>query len=115
MSYREQLNWGKDNFVMDLSLAHPWDIVASKVVSPRTERDISLGVDTSIDIRHIFAVYKKEQNNLDFWRRTISRGRSLCTEKAFKARFLALLRAAPALGYDDLEISEVTHQMLGVS
>ena len=115
MSYREQMSWGKENFVIALYLAHPWDIVASKVVSPRTERDISLGVDTSIDIRHIFAVYKKEKNNPDFWRRIISRARSLCTEGAFKPRFLALLKAAPALGYDDLEISEVTHQMLGVS
>jgi hypothetical protein len=115
MSYEEQMSMGDHKFEIALYLAHPWDIVASKVVSPRTERDISLGVDTSIDVRHIFAVYKKEKNNPNFWHRIISRARSLCPDGAFKTRFLALLRAAPALGYDDLEISEVTRHMLGVS
>jgi hypothetical protein len=114
-SYEEHMKLGESDFEIALYLAHPWDIIASKIVSPRTERDISLGVDTSIDVRHIFAVYKKEHNNPDFWRRIISRAQSLCTEQEFKTRFLALLRAASTLGYDDLEISEVAHQMLGVS
>ena len=114
MSYEEQMRLGESDFEIALYLAHPWDIIASKVVSPRTERDISLGVDTSIDVRHIFAVYKTVQNNPDFWRRIISRAGSLCTEQEFKTRFLALLRAAPALGYDDVKVSALAHQMLGV-
>jgi protein associated with RNAse G/E len=113
--YEQVMRLNEIEFEISLYLAHPWDIIASKVVSPRTERDISLGVDTSIDVRHIFAVYRQEKNNLDFWQRAISRAQFFCDERVFKAKFLGLLRAAPALGYDDLEVSPVAQQMLGAS
>lgn len=115
VSYERKIRLNEGDFHISLYLAHPWDIIASKIVSPRTERDISLGVDTSIDVRHIFAVYKKEHNNVDFWQRIISRAQFFCTERAFKAKCLELLRAAPALGYDDLEISSLVRQSLGAS
>ncbi|KPK64051.1 hypothetical protein AMJ83_04345 [candidate division WOR_3 bacterium SM23_42] len=115
MSYEQPMKLHETDFEISLYLAHPWDIIVSKIVSPRTERDISLGVDTSIDVRHIYAVYNKEKNNLDFWQRIITRAQFLCEERAFKARFLELLRAAPALGYDDLGISPIGQQTLGAS
>jgi hypothetical protein len=115
MSYEQLMKLHETDFKISLYLAHPWDIIVSKIVSPRTERDISLGVDTSIDIRHIYAVYNKEKNNLDFWQRIISRAQFLCGEQVFKVRFLELLRAAPVLGYDDLGISPVGQQTLGAS
>lgn len=115
MSYDQQVRLAESDFSISLWLAHPWDIIASKIVSPRTQRDISLGVDTSIDVRHIFAVYKKEQNNLDFWQRIISRAQFFCTDRVFKARFLELLRAAPDLGYCDVDISRLAQQTLETS
>jgi protein associated with RNAse G/E len=115
MPYERTMKIGEIDFEISLYLAHPWDIIVSKVVSPRTVRDISLGVDTSIDVRHIFTVYKKEKNNLDFWRRAISRAQFFCDKRTFKAKFLELLTAAPALGYDELDISPIAQQMLGAS
>jgi hypothetical protein len=81
-------------------------------VSPRTARDISLQVDTSIDIRHIFAVYSIEKNNTQFWKYIISRGSWFGPEEIFKEKFLELLRAARNLGYEDLGISPVAMEML---
>lgn len=115
MCYERRMRINEIDLDLSLYLAHPWDIIVSKVVSPRTVRDISLGVDTSIDVRHIFAVYKKEENNLDFWQRVISRAQFFCDQRVFKTKFLELLRAASALGYDDLKISPIAQQMLGAS
>ncbi len=115
VSYEQVMRLNEIDFEISLYLAHPWDIIVSKIISPRTERDISLGVDTSIDVRHIFAVYRSEKNNLDFWQHTISRAQFFCDERVFKAKFLGLLRAAPALGYDDLAISPVAQQTLEAS
>lgn len=97
---------------ISLYLARPWDIITSKIVSPRTARDISLGVDTSIDIRHIFAVYNIEKNNTQFWQHVVSRGSWFCPEDAFRKKFLQLLKAAHELGYADLEISPIALEML---
>ena len=102
---------GRD-YCISLYLAQPWDIIASKIVSPRTARDITLGVDTSIDIRHIFAVYNVEKNNTQFWQHIISRGSWFCPEDVFRKKFLELLRAAHQLGYTDLEVSPVALEIL---
>lgn len=113
--YERIMRLNEIDFEISLYLTHPWDIIVSKIVSPRTERDITLGVDTSIDLRHIFAVYTKEKHNPDFWQHALSRARSFCEERVFKAKFLALLRAAPALGYNELAISPLAQQTLGDS
>ncbi len=112
MPYTESLKEDDTHYEISLYLAHPWDIIVEKVVSPRAERDIELKIDTSIDIRHIFAVYKKEKNNMQFWRYIFEKTELLCTEQKFKAQFLKILSAATDLGYNDLEISATSLQML---
>ena len=103
--YEQLVKLNETDFRISLYLAHPWDIIVSKIVSPRTERDIALRADTSIDIRHIFAVYKKERDNVKFWRRMISRAQFFCAESVFKEKILGLLKVAPELGYDDVIVS----------
>ncbi|UCG31204.1 MAG: hypothetical protein JSV53_04805 [candidate division WOR-3 bacterium] len=111
-SFNERIAWNGSNYDISLFLAHPWDIIASKVLSPRTTRDISLRVDTSIDIRHIFAVYKVEKDNMNFWRHVVSRGSWFCPKDVFRKKFLELLRVAHELGYENLEISPLAMEML---
>jgi len=113
--FNQRIDWQGSPYDISLCLAKPWDIITNKVVSPRTARDISLRVDTSIDIRHVFAVYNVEKNNADFWNYVVSRGSWFYTEVIFKSKFLTLLKAASDLGYDDLEISPVAMEMLSAS
>lgn len=113
--YHHVATWQDMNFKIHLFQAHPWDIIVSKVVSPRAVRDIALRVDMSIDIRHVFATYQVEKDNRDFWQHITARARDLCEVSVFKRRFLELLEAAPELGYQDIEISPTAMQMLGES
>lgn len=113
--YSQRITWQNSPYDISLCLAKPWDIITNKIVSPRTARDISLRVDTSIDIRHIFAVYNIEKDNAHFWKYVLSRGSWFCPEATFKDKFLELLRAARDLGYEDLEISPIAMEMLSGS
>ena len=74
--------------------------------------EIDLKVDTSVDIRHIFAVYKKEKNNALFWNHILKKARLLENERDFKRKFLEILQSAQELGYEDLEISPDTLTIL---
>jgi hypothetical protein len=108
------MKWKGTAYEISLYMAHPWDIIVDKIISPRTERDISLRVDTSIDIRHIFAIYRFEKDNNAFWRHVTTRARFFCPMPVFKKKFLDLIRKAHELGYEDIKISSTTAQALGI-
>jgi len=110
--FHQVVDWQDINLEILLFQAHPWDIIVSKIVSPRAVRDIALRVDMSIDIRHIFATYQVEKDNVDFWQHITSRAQFFCGVPAFKRRFLELLETAPELGYQDIEISPTATQAL---
>ncbi len=112
MSYKGSITVDHTNFKMCLYMAHPWDIIVEKVISPRTARDVELQIDTSIDLRHIFAVYTSEKTNLEFWHYIFEKTKSLCSEHDFKAKFLKIISSATELGYSDLEISSDSIKLL---
>jgi hypothetical protein len=93
------------NFQIDLYIAHTWDIIVEKIFSPRTERDIQLKIDASVDIRHIFVVYDREKDNTEFWVSVLKKAKLLGGKKEFKAKLLNILLSAEELGYRDLEIT----------
>ncbi len=103
--YTESIKLDNARFEICLYMAHSWDIITEKVISPRTARDVELKIDTSVDIRHIFAVYQKEKTNEKFWHYILEKAKLLCDEREFKAKFLKILSSAKDLGYSDLEIS----------
>jgi hypothetical protein len=112
--FHSLMKWKGADYEISLYLAHPWDIIVNKVISPRTERDISLCVDMSIDVRHIFAVYRFENDNNAFWQHVTTRARFFCPTSVFKGKFLELLRKARELGYEDIKISSTAVHALEV-
>ncbi len=112
MLYTESILLDNTSFEIYLYIAHPWDIITEKVVSPRTSRDVELAIDTSVDIRHIFAVYKKEKNNREFWQYLFKKTKLLCSEDDFKKAFLRILSSATELGYGDVDISPDSIKLL---
>jgi hypothetical protein len=110
--FHQMVLWQEIQSEIVLYQAHPWDIIVTKIVSPRAIRDLSLRVDMSIDIRHIFATYELEKDNPLFWQHITSRAQFFCSLTVFKRRFLELLMAAHELGYEDLEISPTAAQEL---
>lgn len=112
MSYKESITLGDTSFEICLYMAHPWDIIVEKVISPRTTRDVELLVDTSVDLRHIFAVYTNEKTNMQFWDYIFEKTKLLCSERDFKAKFLKIISSATELGYGDLEISADSIKLL---
>ena len=112
MPYTETITVHNTNFIICLYMAHPWDIIVEKVISPRTTRDVELQIDTSIDLRHIFAVYTSEKTNLEFWHYIFEKAKLLCSEHEFKAKFLKILSSATELGYGHIEISSDSIKLL---
>lgn len=110
--YTESITVGSTSFQICLYMAHPWDIITEKVISPRTARDVELKIDTSVDLRHIFAIYTSEKTNMEFWHYIFEKTRSLCSEHEFKIKFLKILSSATELGYRDLEISPDSIKLL---
>lgn len=106
--YKASIKTGNENFLINLYIAHPWDIVAEKVISPRTDRDIVLKIDMSVDIRHIFAIYKQEKDNRDFWHYILEKAKLLKGNQEFKTKFLKILSCAKELGYTNLKISPLS-------
>lgn len=103
--YRESVKMDNGNFQIDLYIAHAWDIIVEKIFSPRTERDIQLKIDASVDIRHIFVVYDREKHNTEFWFSVLKKAKLLGGKKEFKAKLLNILLSAEELGYRGLEIT----------
>lgn len=96
-----------------LFTAHPWDIIVEKILSPRTARDLELGVDTSIDIRHIMAVFKKEGANQQFWDHILTRAPRIGDINTFRSTFWRIISLSPQLGYTDIMIPDIAATMLG--
>ena len=71
-------------------------------------------VDTSVDLRHIVAVYVQEKNNNDFWKYAFKKAKLLKGEEAFKIKFLRILDELPDFGYDDIEVSAKSREILRI-
>jgi hypothetical protein len=110
--YNEKININDDYYQIALYMAHPWDIIVEKVFSPRTARDLELKIDTSVDLRHIVAVYNREKDNLDFWKHAFKKAELLDSEGAFKSKFLQILDMLPDFGYGATEISKKSREVL---
>lgn len=104
--HTEHITSDNHNFDISLLVAHPWDIVIEKVVSPRTQKDVERAVDMSIDIRHIFAVCEKEKENRTFWQYLFENAHFLCDESTFRKKFVRILMSAAELGYPHIEIPD---------
>ncbi len=105
-----ELKEGK--FPVELYIAHAYDIFVEKVLSPRLEKDIDLKVDMSVDIRHIYIIYSKEIENQNFWEYVQQRIERLNREREFKDKLLTILRIAPEIGYQNIEIPESVLKIL---
>lgn len=110
--YIQKIKLNSEIYYIHLYIAHPWDVITEKVLSPRTEKDLSLKIDMSVDIRHIFAVYRKEKDNIQFWNHILKRADFLQKRKKFTENFLSLLSHANELGYSDLEITPLSMEIL---
>jgi len=104
--HTERVTCDDKHFNISLLTAHPWDIVIEKVISPRTQRDLERAVDTSVDIRHIFAVCEIEKENRKFWKYLFENAHYLCDERVFRKKLLQILSSADELGYPRIEIPD---------
>lgn len=69
-------------------------------------------VDMSVDLRHIYIIYSKELMNENFWEYVQQKIKRLNREKEFKDKLLTILRLAPEVGYQDVEIPEFILKIL---
>jgi hypothetical protein len=110
--YKEKIQLANNSYNIELYIAHPWDIIVEKIFSPRTARDLELKVDTSVDLRHIVAVYVQEKNNVEFWEYAFKKAELLQGEATFKATFLKILDELSEFGYCDIEVTDKSLDIL---
>lgn len=104
--YTTTIELKEGKFPIELYIAHAYDIFVEKVLSPRLEKDIDLKVDMSVDIRHIYIIYSKEVMNCHFWEYVQGKIKRINREKEFKEKLFKILRLAPELGYENIEIPD---------
>ncbi len=110
--YRDTIKLDNESFEISLFLAHPWDIFLEKATSPRTEREIELKIDMSVDIRHIFLIYQKEKERAEFWDRIVTKARRFQLERQFKRNLLRIFELKDELGYGDMPTSPFAMEQL---
>jgi hypothetical protein len=110
--FEQTVNLNDKTYCIHLYVAHPWDIIVEKIISPRTENELKLKIDLSVDIRHIFAVYQQEKDNIRFWEHAFQKARYLNKERECKKNFLNLLSLVHELGYNTIEISPFSLDIL---
>ncbi len=110
--FTQSFKFENESFNISLYLAHPWDIFIEKVISPRAEKEIDLKIDLSVDIRHIFAIYLKEKENIEFWQHILKKIKAFNCETQFKGQLVKLFAIKGEIGYGDIEISPLSVQML---
>jgi hypothetical protein len=110
--YEQSVTLNGRAYGIHLCIAHPWDIIAEKIISPRMENELELRIDLSVDIRHIFAVYQQEKDNIQFWKHIFQKARYLHKERECKKNFLNLLSLTHELGYNTIVISPFSLEVL---
>jgi hypothetical protein len=110
--YKQSITLNDRAYRIHLCIAHPWDIIAEKIISPRLENELKLKIDLSVDIRHIFAVYEQEKDNIQFWEHVFQKARYVHRERECKENFLNLLSIAHELGYNTMTISPFSLEIL---
>lgn len=110
--YKQSVTLNDRVYNIHLYVAHPWDIIAEKIISPRMENELKLKIDLSVDIRHILAVYQQEKNNTQFWKYLFQTAHYFDKEVECKKIFLNLLSIAHELGYTTIEISPFSLDIL---
>ncbi len=100
------------SYPLSLHLAHPWDVIVEKILSPRTKKEVELRVDMSVDLRHIFVVYSREQNNPAFWEHVFRKSAYLGQTDILKSRLRTILTTAPEFGYIDITVSPLAGKYL---
>ena len=111
--HRDTIKLDNESFQISLFLAHPWDIFLEKATSPRTEKEIELKIDMSVDIRHIFLIYQKEKDRAEFWQRVVTKARRFNIEDQFKRNLLKIFQLKDELGYCDIDISPFSIGQIG--
>jgi len=92
-------------FQMMLPLADPVSILADKLTSPRLIRDLKQGNSLSIDLRHIFYILNRFQDEEKFYPRLMDDGRSLSQVQLVTDNLAAIIKQKEGFGYCDFKPS----------
>jgi len=110
--YTETIRFSGTDFHIALYFAHPWDVILEKILSPRTEKEADLRADMSVDIRHIYVVYRWEADNVNFWQHIFGKAKRFNRLIECKRKLLYILQISKDLGYEDINISTSVLEML---
>jgi hypothetical protein len=106
MPWEERLTHGSKEYHFSLYLAHPWDILVEKVLSPRLARELENADSMSVDIRHALTILEQEKENAHFWETLGRRTDQMAKKEPLKKTLLKLLSRLPDLGYTDVDLGD---------
>ncbi len=104
--YEERLTYESKAYHFNLFMAHPWDILVEKVLSPRLARELENRDSMSVDIRHAVMILKQDGGKPDFWSTLRRRTDEMAKRESVKKTLLLLVAHLPELGYADVNLGE---------
>ena len=110
--HKETIAIQNKSYAINLCLAHPWDVMIDKILSPRTHQDLELKVDMSVDIRHIYSVYRKEHDKQAFWEYLMDKSSAIKKQDILKSRLKAIISLAPEIGYENIVLGPLALKYL---
>lgn len=110
--HEERLVYESKEYRFSIFMAHPWDILIEKILSPRLARELDNRDSMSVDIRHAVMILKQESANADFWNALRRRTDEREKRETVKKTLLVLLSHLPELGYADVNLGEAVEKRI---
>jgi hypothetical protein len=111
--FRECVHHAGRDYEISLYVAHPWDVLIDKMLSPRFEKELESRNSMGVDLRHVFLLLRLYGATQEFWDyilRRISEGEHT---GRFSASLREVLRAARGISEEGIGVSDLAERALG--
>ncbi len=89
-------------FEIRLLVAHPWDVLIDKMLSPRFGKELSNRDFMGVDVRHVFLILRLDGENPELWGYIRQRIRGTPFVGPFREKLGEVLRAAPEIAREGI-------------
>jgi hypothetical protein len=112
--FSERVSHQGNEYEVVLFVAHPWDVLIDKMLSPRFENELESKNFMGVDVRHVFLLLRLHGEMADFWEYVMRRVEGAGATARFATSLRKVLRAAKGIAEDGIGGTLRAERALGV-
>jgi hypothetical protein len=93
-----------------MAVAHPWDILIEKLLSPRFEAEVERGDGMHPDIKQVFLLLRSEGGQEGFWSYMTEKGKMLASVERIEKNLAGVIERREVLGYGGFELPDLMYE-----